>query len=326
MLPFSLNAQESDYFINTKEGRKLMNKGFLITQCLKAMGKDRADKAALAICECQVNKIDGRFTNKQIREHTYGFRIDLDKLIKKDPQLNNEIEDCYSASGVTFLLQATNTPSDFLKACMKNMLRTTNKKYDSSVLNRFCHCQMEIVKSRKMNDSAFITFSDPNSLSFYELLYKCGDPFFNKDSVSKNWSTSSYLDIIGPETDTMSVLNFHGMTFIKARIGNELKIWLLDTGASDLLITAEMEQQLRIEKVIDDSQFLGIAEYEMANGTIEVCRKYRVNQLQIGKFTLNNLIVAVTHNGRRIILGKTVLNKFSTWVLNNQNNTIILRK
>jgi hypothetical protein len=326
LLSFPLKAQEPDYFINSKEGRKLMNKGFVITQCLKAMGKDRTDKTALAICECQVNKIDGRFTNKQIRENTYGFRIDLDRLIKKDPQLNNEMQDCYSASGVSFLLQATNAPSDFMNACMKNMLKTTNKKYDTSVLKKFCLCQMEIVKSRKMNDSAFITFSDPNSLSYYELLYKCGDPFFNKDSVSKNWNTSSYLDIKGPEADTLSVLNFHGMTFVKARLGSDLKIWLFDTGASDLLITAEMEQQLRNEKLLDDSLFLGIEEYEMANGTIEVCKKYKLNQFQIGKFTIDNIVVAVTQKGKRIIMGKTVLNKFSSWIFNNQNNTIILKK
>jgi hypothetical protein len=64
----------------------------------------------------------------------------------------------------------------------------------------------------------------------------------------------------------------------------------------------------------------------MANGTIDTCRKYVVNNIRIGKFFVNNVTVAVTDKGKRIIAGKSLLNKFSTWILNNQNSTLVLSK
>jgi hypothetical protein len=48
--------------------------------------------------------------------------------------------------------------------------------------------------------------------------------------------------------------------------------------------------------------------------------------LQIGGFTIDNVILAVTEKGKRIIAGKTILNKFKSWSLNNSESKLVLSR
>ena len=87
-----------------------------------------------------------------------------------------------------------------------------------------------------------------------------------------------------------------------------------------------MESTLKNEHIITDENYLGTGEYEMANGMIDTCRKYLINNISIGKYKLNNIVVTVTDKGKRIIAGKILLNKFSNFILDNKENLLILHK
>src|SRR5258706_1668800 len=71
-------------FIFTKEGRPVLSRKGLITNCLESLHKDRSDKTALSICECQVDKIDGHFTNKEYTKHSARGIINIGDLVKED--------------------------------------------------------------------------------------------------------------------------------------------------------------------------------------------------------------------------------------------------
>jgi predicted aspartyl protease len=116
------------------------------------------------------------------------------------------------------------------------------------------------------------------------------------------------------------------MTYVKIKIGSMIQVWLLDTGASDLLIGTELESALKKENIINESNYLGTGEYELANGMIDTCRRYKVNNVQIGDFIIDNVLLAVTEKGKRIIVGKALLNKFRKWSLNNEENKLVLSK
>ena len=190
----------------------------------------------------------------------------------------------------------------------------------------FCNCQLKIVKNKKLSDTQINTLSNPNSLLSYEIMSTCGSPYLEKENTGGNWSGKMEQDIAGPVSDTLRILALDGMTYVKIKTGSLIQVWLLDTGASDLLINDEMETILRSENIITNANYLGIGEYEMANGMIDTCRKYLLNNIEIGKFSLNNIVMAVTTKGKRIIAGKALLNKFGSWILNNKNNTLILNR
>jgi hypothetical protein len=312
--------------VRTKEGRSILSKRELVTNCLKSFHKDRSDATTFSICECQVNKMDLHFTSKQYKRHTaYGI-IDIGSLIKEDSLFEKEMENCFKSSGQTFLLQAEGFEDEFIANCINGIQQSTEKKLDINNVRRFCSCQLDLVKAKKISDAEIETLSNPNSLLFYEMMDKCGDPFLTDKKVSENWNQNSEHDIEGPSSDTINILTINGMSYVKIKTGSLIQIWLFDTGSSDLLINTDMEKQLKKEDILQDSSYLGIGEYEMANGTIDSCRKYKISNVQIGKFKVNNIVVAVTEKGKKIIVGKGLLNKFSNWSLNNKENTLILTK
>ena len=325
LLSLQTFAQRKE-FIYSKDAKPILNRRQMVNNCLKGMNKDRDNSAALSICECQVDKIDWHFTNKQFRQFTTANIIDISGLIKSDSILEKQINTCYANSGVSILLQAEGFEKEFLDNCKANLQRSTERSLDPKKVESFCNCQLNMVKSKKITDAEMHTLSNPNSLLFYEMMYTCGDPFEDDKTFDKGWTATSATDIKGPASDTIKILTMNGMTYVRIKTGSMVQFWLLDTGAADMLINNEMEETLKNEGQIGTNNYLGTAEYEMANGMIDTCRRYRMDNIQIGGYSLNNIVVAVTDKGKRIIAGKGLLNKFTNWVLNNKQNTLILNK
>src|SRR4051812_39166803 len=71
-------------YIYSKEGRAILSKKQLERDCLLSLNKDRSDKTALTICQCQIEKIDGHFSNKQYNKYSHSGTIDLSGLISQD--------------------------------------------------------------------------------------------------------------------------------------------------------------------------------------------------------------------------------------------------
>lgn len=323
-LIFRLSSFGQDTYIYTKEGQPILKRRQMINNCLKALNKDREDALALSVCECQVSLFDKRFSNKEFRKTSVNGIIDISILIKEDSVLQKELQYCFARSGQTNLLEAERSESDFIQSCIINIQNSSIKKLDSAKLQSFCSCQLDLIMTKKLSDNDLKTIGDPNSLLFYEVMYKCGNPFSQTEQV--NWNEFSSKTIIGPIADTVNILSLNGMTYLKVKIGSLVKIWLLDTGANDIMINKEMESALKKDNIIKEENYLGIGEYELANGSIDSCRKYKVDGVQIGKYTIDNLVIAVSEKGKKIIIGKTLLNKFPRWILDNRENKLILFK
>src|SRR5258708_4691211 len=99
ILPLFSIAQRAT--IHSNEGTPIMDRNSQLISCLKSLHKDRSDKTALAICECQLDKIDGHFTNKEYKKHTVAHMIDISALINDDSLFKKKIQECYSSSGKT---------------------------------------------------------------------------------------------------------------------------------------------------------------------------------------------------------------------------------
>jgi hypothetical protein len=325
-LTFSASSQTPDGFIHTKEGSRIFKKWDMIMSCLGGMHKDRSDTLALSICQCRVDLLDRHFTLRQYKRHSTSEVVDLDALYAEDSLFKQQFKNCYISTGKTILLEAESFSDNFISNCKQMVQKSTEKKLDPAHLDQFCRCQLQLVKSKKLTDAELGTLKDPNSLLFYEVMSTCGDPFLGEDIAENGWTNKSVQDITGPQRDTIHTLTFNGMTYIKVKIGDQVKVWLFDSGATDLLINTEMEDALKKENILTATNYQGTGEYEMANGMVETCRKYLVNGVRIGSYYLDKVIIAVTDKGRKIVVGKGILNRFSIWSLNNRDNTLLLEK
>lgn len=327
MVSFSVvYGQNPANYIRSKEGKPMFQRKAMLISCLKNYKKDRNDEVAVKVCECYLDKLDKSFTNKQYKEHSKNHVVDLEALINTDPTLKKTIEECFTASGQSILMSVESFREENVAECIASIQKNSNKSLDSLKVKAFCNCQLELIKTKKLNDTAFQQINNPNSLLYYELMYKCGSPFEGETKYNNEWNENVHKDITGNNTDTIQVLNFNGITYVKLKIAGEVLFWLFDTGASDMLITKEMEADWLSKNILTKENYIGINEYEMANGSIDSCRKYIIQGVTIGEFHVNNVAIAVSDKAKKIILGRSLLNKFKEWILDNKNNALILTR
>ena len=316
---------QEDY-IYTADGKTITSRRDLISDCLLSLKKDKNNKAALSICNCQADKLNFYFSTQQLKKFTKKNVIDLAGMIDSDSIKKKQVQDCFSNSNKTALLQAEGFRDEMIKDCIKNIQKTNKEKTDTTHIRKFCECQVEFIRNKKITDSDLDKLSNENSAIYYEIVYNCGHPLSINPGINLSWNENLEKDISGPAVDTIKVLSLNGDTYLRIKIGTTSDIWLFDTGASGFLITKEMEKQLIAEKILSPANYKGIGEYEMANGSVDSCRKYIINNIQIGKFKVNNITISVTDKGKKIIAGKNLFNKFKSLTLDNKNDLLILHK
>ena len=111
---------------------------------------------------------------------------------------------------------------------------------------------------------------------------------------------------------------------IKIKFGNIVKTYLLDSGASDMTLDAETYQYLKGINQLKIGNNLTSREYILADGS-----KVEYKRVQIPTFTINNIIVnninaVLVENGKPLLLGKSFLDSFKSWKVDNKTNTLFV--
>jgi len=135
-------------YIKTTEGKSVLEKNHLIMSCLHSLNKDRTDTLALKVCQCQIEQLDGRFTNEQFAKHTKKGVVNINELIKEDTSFQKSISDCYTNTGKSFQVQADFSRESYIKNCTENLRKVTERKIDVTKLENFCSCQFEMMKTK----------------------------------------------------------------------------------------------------------------------------------------------------------------------------------
>jgi len=117
-----------------------------------------------------------------------------------------------------------------------------------------------------------------------------------------------------------------GVYFIVVSIGKVSRKFILDSGASDVSISETLEKELKNAGVITQANYLSPALYKLANGNVVECRRILVPEMTIGNYTVKNVTVSVFNKGGELLLGKSFLDKFSKWTIDNNTQTLKLEK
>lgn len=111
---------------------------------------------------------------------------------------------------------------------------------------------------------------------------------------------------------------------IKIKFGNIIKTYLLDSGASDMTLDNDTYKYLKATHQLKIENNLTKREYSLADGS-----KVQYNRVQIPTFSINNIIVkninaVLVENGKPLLLGKSFLDSFKSWKVDNKTNTLIV--
>lgn len=202
-------------------------------------------------------------------------------------------------------------------------------------------CFNLLAESLRLNFST--EFADrPNAVNHYEYLHLF---YLNKrinqyksllaleyilSSVNAEYTKSIKKEIADLEgktngKDVVDLTRLKGVFQFDAVLGNQLRVvFILDSGASDVSVTQKVEQQLLNAGIIQQQAYLPPALYSIADGNVVESRRFIIPSIRVNNTVVTNVTCSVNASANVMLLGKSFLDRFSSWKIDNDLNELIL--
>jgi clan AA aspartic protease (TIGR02281 family) len=213
----------------------------------------------------------------------------------------------------------------FLRECERaamNALDSTDQAMRSAV-GSYCRCALDRIRAHGTTYGALMQVENENSVAFNELVMPCV-ALLNDSS----WSRSdSSMVVEGPvEMGEVALVDMLGRGYRLQLMVNGLeRSFLFDTGASDLLINAELAAELRDNGSLRNEHRLGSTSYELADGSRVKAEKVRIDTIIIGEYQVRNVVAGVVEGGS-LLCGRSLLDRFSKWEIDGKRKVLVLHR
>lgn len=116
-----------------------------------------------------------------------------------------------------------------------------------------------------------------------------------------------------------------GVFLLPVRINDVLTLdFILDSGASEVCIPADVVLTLLRTGTITGEDFLPGQSYRLADGTILKSPRFNIRQLEIGEQKLRNIPGVIAPVEGSLLLGQSLLEKIDIWSLDNRRGVLII--
>jgi hypothetical protein len=321
--------------IKSKDGVIIGDFKEIVSGCVKTASKEAITFNNINFkvedyCSCMVTEVIPSLTYKEL-DNAMKNNSFVDLMMRKDNlekmmdcgKRSLEIEDDFTLKKDYNYLKYKD---HIVQSCASTILEDPEARllFSNSQAIDVCDCAITKMYNDGYNFGEISNIEDINSVAFNEIILGCipKNFFEEKSQIPKNSYASS--DIIGSALkSTIQLINFSGSYKLKIKIGNEFKYFTFDTGAADLIIDQKLEQELFNSGSIKGSNYLGTTQYRIANNEIITAKLVRLDNIQIGNFTVNNVIVGVVENGT-LLCGTSFFDKFQKWDFDSKNETITI--
>lgn len=168
-----------------------------------------------------------------------------------------------------------------------------------------------------------------NSFKYFFELVELDGSYIRKDKdpfSPNNFGKERSIVINNSNNKNIALSKIGGVYHLPVTIGNLTQNFILDSGASDVLISQEIEKNLIDNKKITKSNYLSPSLYKIADGSIIECRRLLLPEIKIGSYIVKNVIASINSNGNTLLLGKSFLDKFQSWTIDNNKQILKLEK
>jgi len=158
---------------------------------------------------------------------------------------------------------------------------------------------------------------------------------FIKNVLNLEPATEANIQLIEKKINRVQGNNFtnrvrmvqSGGTFkVPVRLNDQLTLdFMVDSGASDVSVPADVVLTLIRTKTITDSDFRGEQIYELADGSKVKSRIFILRSLRVGNQTVKNVEASVADIKGSLLLGQSFLRRFKTWSIDNTTNELVLQ-
>ena len=117
-----------------------------------------------------------------------------------------------------------------------------------------------------------------------------------------------------------------GVLTVPVIINEAIKLdFIVDSGASDVSIPADVVQTLMRARTIDSSDFIGDQTYQTADGRTTPAKTFRIRSLRIADRTLHDVTASVAPSEGPLLLGQSFLGRFRSWSIDNERKVLVVQ-
>ena len=134
------------------------------------------------------------------------------------------------------------------------------------------------------------------------------------------------LKIVRPATaETIRLEREGGAYLVPVRINDAITLnFVLDTGAADVAILADVFLTLARTGTVKKSDFIGKGTYVLADGSEQPSDRFVLHELRVGDHIIRNVIANVAPVKGDPLLGQSFLSKLPAWTIDNQRHVLVL--
>jgi clan AA aspartic protease (TIGR02281 family) len=119
--------------------------------------------------------------------------------------------------------------------------------------------------------------------------------------------------------------NVGGVYLVPIRINDTITLdAIVDSGASDVSMPADVVLTLMRTKTISSEDFMGTQTYTLADGSKVPSQRFQIKSLKVGNKTLENVMASIVPATAQILLGQSFLSRFSSWSIDNEKHALVL--
>jgi tetratricopeptide (TPR) repeat protein len=100
--------------------------------------------------------------------------------------------------------------------------------------------------------------------------------------------------------------------------------FVVDSGAADVTIPADVVMTLVRTKTLSETDFLGEQTYVLADGSKVPSRTFRIRSLKLGGKVLENVKCSIAPVEGNLLLGQSFLSRFRSWSVDNSEHSLLL--
>jgi len=119
--------------------------------------------------------------------------------------------------------------------------------------------------------------------------------------------------------------NQHGTYTISVQINGTLVLpFVLDTGASSVVIPEDVFRTLTRTGTVTESDFIGAGTAVLADGSKHASNSYVLHEVRVGDHIVRNVVASVVSVNGAALLGQSFLSKLPAWSIDNTRQALVI--
>lgn len=324
--------------VKSKDGVPLGERKEFIEACTKGAEDElmnvngleiKAYKYCSCVCDNLIPTINYKVLEKAIEQSKLQELFLSDENIKIIMQC---IDGNYKIKGDYQFGQSNNKELQIklgIKSCVDEIMKDDEIRevWTKELAEEYCDCAINKLFDAGYTYKEISQIEDENSAAFNEIAVPCVSQVLKVDIQSESLNDYNIKDIEGGNYRCQVPLtDYFGKGFkVKIIIAGVSRYYLLDTGASDFMIDKETEKELLSKNALKKENYLNKKEYTLANNQTVKGQLVKVDNIVIGDYTLENVVISVVEEGS-LLCGLSFFDKFKDWEIDEQNKVLILYK